>query len=95
MTLKPDWTFPYRDISQLYLKIDGNTKRSREILNNKDRRNKDLLKDSLVVEELILVKIYDGYYEDALKELSLSGYNVFQTQYYVRPKYLYMQKFMA
>ncbi len=88
LTLNPDWTYPYRDISQLYLKIDGNTNRSRELLNNKDRRNKALLKDSLVVEELILVKIYDGYYEDALKELSQSGFNVFETQYYVRPKYL-------
>jgi TolB-like protein/Flp pilus assembly protein TadD len=89
LTINPDWTYPYQDLSELYLKIDGNTIRARELLDNEFRRNRTLLKDSLIVEARILINIYDGNYEEALKELSQSRSDIFENQWYFRPKYLY------
>ena len=37
----------------------------------------------------ITIKIYDGKYQEALKDLSLYKSDVFQMQFYYKPKYLY------
>ncbi len=36
-----------------------------------------------------MIDIYEGKYEEALKDISLFKYDVIQTQFYFRPKYLY------
>jgi TolB-like protein len=89
LTINPDWIYPYYDLSQLYLKMDGNTIRARELLDNEARNNVSFLTDSLIVEVAVLINIYDGKYEEALKVLSQLKSNTFQTQWYFRPKYLY------
>ena len=53
------------------------------------RRDKVLNKDSLSLEVLVLIDTYDGNYEEALKILSQSGVNIFEAQWYYRPRYLY------
>ena len=87
--LDPEWMYPYFELSQLYLKWDGNTVRARELLANKDHNNKSIITDSLITEVKVLINIYDGKYEEALKDLSHFKSNIFQTQLYFRPKYLY------
>ena len=89
LSLNPDWTHPYKDLSELYLKMDGNTNRAREFLNDEVIKNVVFSKDSLAFEVLILINICDGNYEEALKDLSQSGFDIFETQFYYRPKYLY------
>ena len=89
LTINPDWTYPYVYMAALYIKIEGNLTKSKELLNNEVRRNKNFLKDSLIVEERVLLIIYEGNYGEALKELSQSETNIFETQWYVRPKSLY------
>ena len=87
--LNPDWMYPYFELSQLYLKWDGNTVRARELLGNNSPNNKFILTDSLITEVKVLINIYDGKYEEALKDLSQFKSNTFQSQLYFRPKYLY------
>src|ERR1035437_3901163 len=87
--LDPEWMYPYFELSQLYLKWDCNTVRARELLANIDHNNKSIITDSLITEVKVLINIYDGKYEEALKDLSQFKSNTFQSQLYFRPKYLY------
>jgi TolB-like protein/Tfp pilus assembly protein PilF len=89
ISLNPDWMYPYIELSQLYLQWDGNTVRARELLGNNSPNNKSILTDSLITEVKVLINIYDGKYEEALKDLSQFKSNTFQSQLYFRPKYLY------
>jgi len=85
----PDWTHPYRDLSEIYIKMDGNTARAKEFLLDENRRDAVFNKDSLSLAVLVLINTYDGNYEEALKTLSQSRFDIFETQWYFRPKYLY------
>jgi TolB-like protein/Flp pilus assembly protein TadD len=85
----PDWTYFYKDLAELYLRIDGNTVRARDFMLDETRRDKVLNKDSLSLEVLVLIDTYDGNYEEALKILSQSGVNIFEAQWYYRPRDLY------
>ncbi len=87
--LQPDGDYPYLLLSREVLRRDGNTKKAREILENAARNNKYSVSDSMVIETNIFIDIYDGSYEEALKDISLFKYDVVQTQFYFRPKYLY------
>ncbi|HEY5125338.1 MAG TPA: tetratricopeptide repeat protein, partial [Ignavibacteria bacterium] len=87
--LQPDWMDPYKDLSQLFLRWEGDIKKAKEILENAVRNNRSLISDSLIVETNVLIDIYEGKYEEALKDISLFKYDVIQTQFYFRPKYLY------
>jgi serine/threonine-protein kinase len=89
MMLQPDWNYPYYKLSLVYLQWEGDTRKAREILENAVRNNKSFMSDSLIIETNVCIDIYDGNYEEALKILSLYKSNVFQTQFYFRPKYLY------
>ena len=85
----PDWTYFYKDLAELYIRIDGNTVRARDFMLDETRRDKVLNKDSLSLEVLVLIDTYDGNYEEALKILSQSGVNIFEAQWYYRPRDLY------
>ncbi len=85
----PDWTYSYKDLAELYLKMDGNTIRAMEFLERMAMRNATLAKDSLTLEILVFAQICDGNYEEALKNLSLSKCDIFESQFYYRPKYFY------
>ncbi len=85
----PDWTYFYKDLAELYVRIDGNTVRARDFMLDETRRDKVLNKDSLSLEVLVLIDTYDGNYEEALKILSQSGVNIFEAQWYYRPRDLY------
>jgi TolB-like protein len=87
--LQPDLVFPYNDLSQMYIRWEGDTRKAREILGNAARNNKSFLSDSLIIETNVLIDIYEGKYEEALKDISLFKNNVIQNQFYFRPKYLY------
>jgi TolB-like protein/Flp pilus assembly protein TadD len=89
LSINPDWTYPYRDLAYLYLKIYGNTSTAQKLLENEIQRNKSFLKDSLLIEEQILIAIYESRFDDALKKLTTSATSIFETQFYIRPKYLY------
>ena len=87
--LRPEWTFPYIELSHMYLRWNGNSRKAREILENKGLEDKSFVADSIAIETKIMLDLYDGKYEDALKDLSESRFKVFQSQWYFRPKYLY------
>ena len=87
--LHPDLVYPYADLSQMYLRWEGDMRKAREILGNAARNNKTSISDSLIIETNVLIDIYEGKYEEALKDISLFKYDVIQTQFYFRPKYLY------
>jgi len=89
LSINPDWTHPFKYLAELYMKIDGNTIRARELLDDETRKNAFFFKDSLTLETLVLINIYDGDYEEALKNLSQSRFDIFEAQWYYRPKYLY------
>jgi len=89
LSINPDWTYPYKELSELYLKMDGNTIRAREFLDDKVRNNVIFSKDSTAFELMVFINICDDNYEEALKDLSQSGFDIFETQFYYRPKYLY------
>lgn len=85
----PDWTYSYKDLMELYLKMDGNTIRAKEFLESRAMRNTTLTKDSLTLETLVFAQICDEKYEEALKNLSLSEFDIFESQFYYRPKHFY------
>ena len=87
--LKPDWVFTYPRLSQMYLRGEGDMRKAREILGNAARNNKSSVSDSLIIETNVLIDIYEGKYEEALKDISLLKYDYVQNQFYFRPKYLY------
>ena len=89
VTLKPEWILPYPFLSRMYLRWEGDTRKAREILGNAERNNKASVSDSLIIETNVLIDIYEGKYEAALKDISLIKYEEIQTQFYFRPKYLY------
>jgi len=87
--LQPEWIFTYSFLSRMFLRSDGDTRKAREVLGNAARNNKASISDSLIIETNVLIDIYEGKYEEALKEMSLLKYDIIQTQFYFRPKYLY------
>ena len=87
--LKPDWVFPYPHLSRMFLRSEGDVRKAREILGNAARNNKASISDSLIIETNVLIDIYEGKYEEALKDISLYKYDAIQNQFYFRPKYLY------
>ena len=86
--IRPDWVYPYILLSRMYLSWKGDLGKAREVLGNAERNNKTT-SDSLIIETNILIDIYEGKYEEALKDISLYKYDVIQTQLYFRPKNLY------
>jgi TolB-like protein/Flp pilus assembly protein TadD len=87
--LQPDLGLSYVDLSRMYLRWEGDTRKAREVLGNAARNNKAYISDSLIIETNFLIDIYDGKYEEALKDISLLKNDVVQDQGYFRPKYLY------
>ena len=87
--LQPDRASPYTELSLMLIRWKGDTKKAREILENAVRNTTSYLSDSLLTEINVLINMYDGKYEAALKGLSHFRSDVFQTQFYFRPKYLY------
>jgi serine/threonine-protein kinase len=87
--IQPDLGYPYAYLSQMYLRWEGDMRKAREILGNAARNNKSSISDSLIIETNVLIDIYEGKYEEALKDISLLKYDVVQDNAYFRPKYLY------
>ena len=87
--LHPDLVYPYTDLSQMFLRWGGDMRKAREITENAARNNKNSISDSTIIETNVLIDIYEGKYEEALKDISLFKYDVIETQFYFRPKYLY------
>jgi serine/threonine-protein kinase len=87
--IQPDWIFTYTYFSRMLIRWRGDTGKAREILGNAARNNKSSISDSLIIETSVLIDIYEGKYEEALKDISLFKNDVIQTQFYFRPKYLY------
>jgi tetratricopeptide (TPR) repeat protein len=85
----PELVYPYPDLSRMYLRWEGDMIKAREILGNAARNNKTSISDSLIIETNFLIDIYEGKYEEALKDISLFKYDVIQTEFYFRPKYMY------
>src|SRR5664280_2607823 len=87
--LHPDYLFTYIDLSQMYIRWEGDTMKAREVLGNAARNNKTSISDSLIIETYVLIDIYEGKYEEALKDISLLKYDIIKTQNYFRTKKMY------
>jgi tetratricopeptide (TPR) repeat protein len=87
--LQPDWNYPYFLLSRMFLRWKGDTRKAREILGNAAHNNNNSISDPFIIETKVLIDIYEGKYEEALKDISLYKYDVIQDQFYFRPKYLY------
>jgi tetratricopeptide (TPR) repeat protein len=87
--LQPDRVLSYINLSWIYLEWEGDIRKAREILAEAVRNNKSFLSDPFIIEINVLIDIYEGKYEEALTDLSLFKNDVFQTQFYFKPKYLY------
>jgi len=85
----PELVYPYADLSRMYLRWEGDMIKAREVLGNAARNNKNSISDSLIIETNVLIDIYEGKYEEALKDISLLKYDYVQNQFYFKPKYLY------
>src|ERR1035437_1340582 len=73
---------------------EGKRNNGKRCTNNKNSKtsstnNKNSISDSTIIETNVLIDIYEGKYEEALKDISLFKYDVIETQFYFRPKYLY------
>ena len=89
LMLQPDWVYPYHLLSRMYLSWEGDMRKARETLGNAERNNKNSVTDSLIIETKVLIDIYEGKYEEALKDISRFKNDAISTQFYFRPKYLY------
>jgi TolB-like protein/Tfp pilus assembly protein PilF len=69
----PGWSGPYINMMESYILRDGNTIRAREVLDTAVARTGERLQYLKV-----LLNVYDGRYEDALKELRLSSDSDFE-----------------
>jgi len=87
--LQPDWVYPYHELSRLHLRWSGDTKKARETIVNEIHFNQANAFDSLIIETIILINLYEGRYDEVFKVLSAYKFKVFQNQFYYRPKYLY------
>jgi TolB-like protein/Flp pilus assembly protein TadD len=87
--LNPDYVLPYINLSKMYLRWEGDTRKAEKILENAARNNSASTSDSLIMEAKVLIDIYEGKYDQALKDISLLKYDIIQSQYYFKPKYLY------
>ena len=87
--LQPDWNYPYFLLSRMFLRWKGDTRKAREILGIAAHNNNNSISDPFIIETKVLIDIYEGKYEEALKDISLYKYDVIQDQFYFRPKYLY------
>jgi TolB-like protein len=87
--LQPDYVFTYYELANMILRWKGDTKKAKEILADAVLNNKFSLSDSLVIETNILIDLCEGNYQAALNDVSLFKYDVVQTQWFLKPKYLY------
>jgi len=89
ITLQPDWIDPYIYLSRMYLRSEEDTRKAKELLANAIQNNNSFLSDSLLIETNVIINIYDGKYQEALKDLGSYKSDVFQMQFYYIPKSLY------
>jgi eukaryotic-like serine/threonine-protein kinase len=87
--LQPDVVLSYVNLSRMFLRKQGDVKKAREIIEKAARNIETSSSDSLIIEMNYLIDINKGEYAQALKDVSLFKYDVIQTQFYFRPKYLY------
>jgi len=73
----------------MFLRQQGDVIKAKEIIEKAARNIETSLSDSLIIEMNYLIDIYEKEYGQALKDISLFKYDVIQTQFYFRPKYLY------
>jgi len=88
--LSPDWILPYYFLAQMYIRWRGDTVKAEEILGNMARNNKAAVSDSLYIETKVMIDIYERNYAGALENMSQFGNEVISSQFWFRPKYLYM-----
>jgi tetratricopeptide (TPR) repeat protein len=75
--LNPEFIHPYSKKARLYLLWEGNTKKSRAVMEEASRTFVSL-DEHLVVYPWILIEIYDGQYQEALNRLSTVQAEAFQ-----------------
>ena len=69
----------------LYLLWEGNTEKARAVLRDAIE-NIGRVEDTFIVLSSVLVEIFDGKYQEALIQLSLSTLETFESQFYFIPK---------
>jgi len=87
--LQPDWASPSVELSKLFLQWKGDTKKAKEMLESTAMNNKSSVLDSMFIETDVLINIFNGDYDEVFKNLSLLKSDVFESQFYFRPKYQY------
>ncbi len=88
--LSPEWPDPYLEKSLIYVNLTGNTQKARIILREANQMINSNNKQ-IVLGQMMVLELYDGNYEEALKYLPLitSDAFAFQGQNYFRPLYQY------
>ncbi len=86
--LNPEWAKAYEQKIRIYLKKEGDTRNSREVLKEASL-NINPLSDPVLAFRTILMDIYDGKYEIAISNLDNINIESIQDQFYYYPKYLY------
>ena len=76
--LRPDWNNPYDRKSRIYVKWNMNTQKARTILKEANQIITSTVEQIPLRHEMILLEIYDGNYEEALKYLLLEKSEAFQ-----------------
>ena len=89
--LSPDWFEPYEFKIHTYLNSKGNTNKARLILEEASQMISSTEAPGFI-EIRVLLDIYDGNYQEALKYLSLESFDAFQSQMYYIPQFLLYAK---
>ncbi len=87
--LRPDWYDPYFTKSRIYIKWKGNTQKARLILKEANQKITSTIEQTRLRQPMILLELYEGNYEEALKYLSAENFEAFQSQYYFIPRNQY------
>ena len=66
--LRPDWRVPYNQKSIVYVKWNRNTQKARIILNEANQMIASTVAQRPLLRMMIILELYDGNYEEALKK---------------------------
>jgi TolB-like protein/Tfp pilus assembly protein PilF len=87
ISINPMFTEAIWQKSFMYQKWKGNTIESRATIEEAYKINEDI-SDPRILEQNVLLDIYDGHYQQALTELSLKDYDIIDSQFYINLKSL-------
>jgi TolB-like protein/Tfp pilus assembly protein PilF len=89
MLLRPDWYLPYYYNAFAHVKRNGDTQKARSVLKEANYMISSAVKETYMNHAIILLELYDGNYEEALKYLTAEKSEAFQDDSRFIPRHLY------